>query len=112
VRTQTYAPRNALPVFDNIFLAHDRQLLRDILRHPVPLLGLRVFRGHARWDRGELETAIARGEWYLVEADADTLFADDPEAMWRRLVARIENRDVRILVPGRDARAAPAAVHW
>ena len=90
VRTHSLTPSNALPVFDNVFLAYDPQMLADILRHPVPLRGLRVFRGHALWAQGELESEIARGAWYLVEADADALFADDPETLWARLVARVE----------------------
>ena len=112
VRTRSHAPSNALPVFENIFLAHDRQLLSDILRHPVPLMGVRVFRGHARWERGELEAAIARGEWYLVEADADSLLEDDPDSLWQRLVAQVEKHGVS--VPDRDpgAKAERAAAHW
>jgi len=112
VRIKTYAPRNALPVFANIYLAHDRQLLSDILRHPVPLLGLRVFRGHARWDRGELETAIARGEWYLVEADADTLFLDDPETLWQRLVEQVRKQDVSGSDRDQAATVRQATVRW
>jgi putative transcriptional regulator len=90
VRTRSHAPRNALHVFDRVFLSHDTQLLADILRHPVPLLGVRVFLGHARWDEGELEQAIARGEWYLAEADADSLFEGEPGNLWATLVERIE----------------------
>jgi len=112
VRTRSHAPRNALPVFDNVFLAHDRQLLSDILRHPVPLMGMRVFRGHARWEHGELETAIAQGEWYLVEADADALFEDDPGSLWQRLVARVEKQGVSVPGQGRGGTAVPAAARW
>jgi len=95
VRTQRLAPRNALPVFDHVYLAYDLQLLADILRHPVPLPEVRVFRGHARWARGELEAAIARGEWYLVEADVDHLFASNPATLWSRLVRQVEAPRVR-----------------
>ena len=112
VRTRTHAPRNALPVFENVFLAHDRQLLSDILRHPVPLKGMRIFRGHARWDRGELETAIAQGEWYLVEADADALFEEDPGSLWQRLVARVEKQGVSVPDRDRGGTVVPAAARW
>jgi putative transcriptional regulator len=108
VRTRSHSPSNALHVFDRVFLAHDLELLKNILHHPVPLAGLRVFRGHARWARGELEAEIARGAWYLVEADADGLFTDDPATLWQRLVQQIEKQGVR--APGRDrsSTAAPA----
>lgn len=95
VRTRSLAPRNALPVFDHVYLAYDLQLLADILRHPVPLPEVRVFRGHARWAQGELEAAIARGEWYLVEAEVDHLFASDPATLWSRLVRQVEAQGVR-----------------
>jgi putative transcriptional regulator len=108
VRTRSLRPSNALQVFDKVFLAYDPQLLIDILRHPVPLLGLRVFRGHARWGQGELEAEIARGEWYLVEADADGVFEDDPGTLWQRLVQQVEERGVTAPDPGRSTRAVPA----
>ncbi len=106
VRTRSHAPSNALHVFDRVFLAHDLQLLSDILRHPVPLAGLRVFRGHARWARGELEAEIAEGAWYLVEADAEGLFSDDPATLWQRLVRQVEKQGVR--ERGRATRPGPA----
>ena len=90
MRTRSHAPRNALHVFDRVYLSQDPQLLADILRHPVPLLGVRVFLGHTRWDQGELEQAIARGEWYLAEADPESLFEGEPETLWATLIERIE----------------------
>lgn len=109
VRTRRHAPSNALQVFDRVYLAYDLTLLNNILHHPVPLGGLRVFRGHARWARGELEAEIARGAWYLVEADADGLFVDDPTTLWQRLVQQVQEQGVS--APGRDrsSRAGPAA---
>jgi putative transcriptional regulator len=88
VRTPSFAPSNALRVFDDVYLSHDAQLLEDVLHHPRPLAGVRVFRGHARWARGQLEREIVDGHWTLTEADADTLFAADPATLWERLVAR------------------------
>ena len=110
VRTRRHAPNNALPVFDRVYLAYDLTLLRNILHHPVPLGGLRVFRGHARWARGELEAEIARGAWYLVEADADRLFADDPATLWQRLVSRVEEQGVSVPGPDRSSTVGPADV--
>lgn len=95
VRSRRLVPRNALPVFDQVYLAYDLKLLAGILRHPVPLPEVRVFRGHARWARGELEAAIARGEWYLVEAEVDHLFASDPATLWPRLVRQVQAQGVR-----------------
>lgn len=109
VRTVSLEPQSALRVFDKVFLAYDLQLLRDILHHPVPLKGVRVFRGHARWAQGELEAEIANGAWYLVEADPDAIFGESPEGMWQRLVDAVEKPGVS--APGRDrpATAGPAA---
>jgi putative transcriptional regulator len=112
VRTAKHEPRNTLKVFEKVFLAFDLQLLHDILVHPIPLQGVRVFRGHARWARGALEAEIAKGAWYLVEADPDAIFDESPEGMWQRLVRQVEEQGVS--APGRDrsSRGAPAAVRW
>lgn len=103
VRTRSLSPRNALQVFEQVFMSYDEQLLSDILRHPMPLRGLRVFRGHARWAAGQLEQEIARGDWLMVEADADELFDSDPQSLWELLRDRVGER--RVLRPPATPRA-------
>lgn len=49
----------------------------------------RVYCGCAGWGPEQLESEIARGDWFTVPADACTLFADDPYAIWDELRQRV-----------------------
>ncbi|MBW3576496.1 MAG: YqgE/AlgH family protein [Actinobacteria bacterium] len=55
--------------------------------HP-DLQDLRVFTGYAGWGPGQLEDEIAAGSWFVVEADPSDPFADEPAALWRRVLTR------------------------
>lgn len=49
---------------------------------------VRVFAGYAGWGPGQLEAELAEPSWLVVAAKADDAFADDPEELWRDVVAR------------------------
>lgn len=50
--------------------------------------GLRIFAGYAGWAGGQLESEIAGGSWYVVQAEARDAFSDDPEGLWPRVLQR------------------------
>jgi putative transcriptional regulator len=48
----------------------------------------RYFLGYSGWAPVQLEVEIARGGWYVLPADPDTVLKMDPAVMWRELLAR------------------------
>ena len=52
------------------------------------LAGLRIFAGYAGWDAGQLENEIARGDWYVVDAEVRDPFTSTPAALWREVLRR------------------------
>ena len=48
----------------------------------------RVFAGYAGWGPGQLESELERDDWIVVDAEAADAFADDPERLWARVLAR------------------------
>jgi putative transcriptional regulator len=50
--------------------------------------GIRFFAGYSGWGAGQLEAELDEGAWLVVEADADDVFAPDPETMWRSVLQR------------------------
>lgn len=54
----------------------------DDARHPV-----RIYSGYSGWGGDQLETEIATGSWYVVQASPDDPF-DSGEGMWRRVLRR------------------------
>ncbi|MCP3867420.1 MAG: hypothetical protein GY703_04845 [Gammaproteobacteria bacterium] len=83
-------PQPSLRIFDNVFLSADRQVLAEVLRHPKPYSGIRVFLGYAGWKKGQLESEIRQGTWHLQQADTDIIFHSDPKAIWRKLIDRLK----------------------
>ena len=81
-------PEASLRIFDNVFLSTDSKVLQQVLRHPKPFAGLRVFSGYAGWKPGQLEAEVEEGYWLLREADTEILFNTEPGLMWRKLLDR------------------------
>ncbi len=49
---------------------------------------VRLFAGSAGWGADQLASELAEQAWWVVDADADDAFTDDPGSLWRRVVAR------------------------
>lgn len=45
----------------------------------------RAYAGFAGWAPGQLQAEIERGDWIIVDAEPDIVFAEDPDALWERL---------------------------
>ena len=81
-------PEASLRIFDNVFLSADSKVLQQVLSHPRPFAGLRVFSGYAGWKPGQLEAEVEKGYWLLREADTEILFNTEPGLIWRKLLDR------------------------
>jgi len=79
-------PDASLRIFDNVFLSADSKVLEQVLRHPKPFAGLRIFSGYAGWKPGQLEAEVEKGYWLLREADTEILFDTEPGLIWRKLL--------------------------
>jgi putative transcriptional regulator len=49
---------------------------------------LRIFAGYAGWGAGQLEAEIEEGAWYVVPAEPQDPFFDDPDQLWARVLRR------------------------
>lgn len=43
--------------------------------------------GYAGWAPGQLESELAQDAWFVIPAEADLIFAEDPAQSWQRAVA-------------------------
>jgi len=55
---------------------------------PPPLRRLRVFAGVAGWGEDQLEGELGRDDWFIEPADADDVFAEDPDGLWSSVLRR------------------------
>jgi putative transcriptional regulator len=75
------------PVFDDLSLSSNGEVLDGILATEKNGVQ-RYFLGYSGWAPVQLEAEIARGGWYVLPADPDTVLKMDPAVMWRELLAR------------------------
>jgi len=61
-----------------------------------PLLGTRgerrLFAGFAGWAPGQLESELARDDWFVLPASAELVFRKDTSGLWEELVRRARGR--------------------
>ncbi|WP_051214907.1 YqgE/AlgH family protein [Granulicoccus phenolivorans] len=50
---------------------------------------IRIFAGYAGWAPGQLESEIARGDWFVVDGEYADVFGEHPLDLWRRVLHRL-----------------------
>ncbi len=100
-----WSPVGSLQVLADVYLSGDGELLEQIVRGAVKVASWRVYAGYSGWAPGQLQAEIARGGWYVIQADADTIFALDSSRVWPDLIRRITTRSTAVESPHLTARA-------
>jgi len=81
-------PETWAPVFGDIGLV-------DVSNHPEFFGGLRaarIYAGYAGWLFGQLLAEVAIESWVVCEPQIEDIFDDEPDGMWRRVLARQDGR--------------------
>ena len=95
LRTDT-PPKTAEAITAMVYQVPVEESLQDA---PAAPASLRVFIGYAGWAAGQLDRELALGSWHVVPASDETVFAEDPRALWQRLTPP---REHRAAVPSND----------
>ncbi len=95
-------PKEALPVLDDVYMSVSPGLLSELISRPRFPERLKVYAGYAGWAPGQLQNEIRRGDWYVINADAETLFRMEPKNIWPELVKRASSRSTKGPRPAGD----------
>jgi putative transcriptional regulator len=79
-------PQGALRVLGDVSFAMEPAMVEIVLHAPPERV--RFFNGYAGWAPGQLAVELERGGWYVLNADADTVFREDMDKLWEELVRR------------------------
>jgi putative transcriptional regulator len=82
--------RDALPILQDVAVSTSEDVIRQALRRKRAGKDYRLFMGYAGWSAGQLDQEIRRGGWYVVPADAETVFHKDEQKVWRELLRKGE----------------------
>ena len=91
VRSEHELPQ-AERVFADIHLSTSRDLLQRVVSRELQVGDFRLYSGYAGWSPGQLERELAAGGWRVLPAEAELVFAADPDRVWSELMRR---RDVQ-----------------
>lgn len=76
----------AIAMLPGLYLAIVPDSVDALLGSPPPKI--RFFAGYSGWAPGQLQAEIDRGDWLIVDADADTAFRKDTSKLWQDMVRR------------------------
>jgi len=74
-------------IVEKVFLSGDAESLGELTRLATGADELRLYAGHAEWAAGQLEAEMQNGDWHIVAATAELVFAD-PRKLWDQLATR------------------------
>jgi putative transcriptional regulator len=88
-------PPNALRVLKDVYFIGNPDVIDELLQRGDPTRGLRVYAGYSGWGPGQLQNELARGDWYVVPADAETVFEKPSRSIWPELIERASTKHTR-----------------
>ena len=83
---RTEAPGRSFPVIEDVHLGLDPATVEQLLLRPPE--ALRLFVGYAGWAPGQLDAELARGDWWTLKADVETIFRRNTDTLWDELSRR------------------------
>jgi putative transcriptional regulator len=79
------------PVIEDLLIGSCAEVFENVVRESIddPAIEFRVFSGCSGWGAGQLEGELERGDWFVVPASLDYVFAKDPYAVWENLMEQV-----------------------
>ena len=87
VHTDDYRRKETIVVNGRLAVTSSREVLVDIGHKRGPEKALVAF-GYAGWGPGQLESELARDDWFIAPADSDLIFDEPREKVWDQAMAR------------------------
>jgi len=76
----------AVTMLPGLYLAVVPDSIDALLNDPPPKI--RFFAGYSGWAPGQLRAELDRGDWLVVDAEADAVFIKDTSRLWQDMVRR------------------------
>lgn len=90
------APQTSTPVLDDVYISASWKVLEGLIKKATASQQFRLYAGYAGWAPNQLDMERTRGDWYVLKADADTVFTLDPKTLWQELIRRATVKWVRL----------------
>jgi putative transcriptional regulator len=81
-------PEEADRVFGDVYVSASKNTLELMIGSKKTEKQMRTYSGYAGWMAGQLDWEVSRGDWFIVQADARSIFESDASGIWRELIRR------------------------
>ncbi len=81
-------PEESGRVFGDVYLSSSKNTLESMLNAHKTAKQLRVYVGYAGWMPRQLDGEMSRGDWFVVRADARSIFEKKASEVWPELMRR------------------------
>jgi putative transcriptional regulator len=85
-RSETPPQAPAFPVLKGVYLTMHPANIKALLANPASQY--RLYAGFSGWAPNQLQSEFMRDGWYVMPADAETVFRRDTEGLWEELIRR------------------------
>ena len=92
-------PQESIPVAQDVYLSSSLEELERLLKNAAKNERFRIFAGYSGWAPSQLDFERTRGDWHVLKADAETIFAQNPSELWLELIRRATIKWVRVQTP-------------
>ena len=82
-------PEDATAVVPNVYISSSWKELERLIKKTTKDERFRLFAGYAGWAPSQLDFERTRGDWYVLEADAESIFSQNPSELWQELIRRV-----------------------
>jgi putative transcriptional regulator len=83
-------PKGSLQVFEDVYTISGQTVLQHIIDEAGTSAKFRAYLGYAGWAPGQLAMEVSQGGWYILPADAATVFDKAAAETWPELIRRSE----------------------
>jgi putative transcriptional regulator len=94
IRSSEPPPRSHR-IVDDIHASGSLETLRELLGTTTPANRFHAYLGYAGWGARQLDGEVARGDWYIVPAESDTVFDKEAGEIWPELIRSSAGRWVQ-----------------
>ena len=83
-------PEDATAVAPDVYISTSWKVLeRLVKKRATEDERFRLFAGYAGWSASQLDFERTRGDWYVLKADAESVFSQNPSELWKELIRRV-----------------------
>jgi putative transcriptional regulator len=83
-------PEDATAVAPDVYISSSWKVLERLMKKKATEdQRFRLFAGYAGWAPSQLDFERTRGDWHVIKADAESVFAENPSELWPELIRRV-----------------------